>query len=82
MDGLNDFKPDLSSIDSVEQANPGAEDHRCQRDAEFIDQASVEVLEDYVSTASNADVFSPGRLACLPQGTLDSMVLLTCRWTW
>ncbi len=74
MDGLNGFERNFSSIDSVEQANPGSEDDRGQRDAEFMDQASVEVLEDYVSTASNADIFSPGGLAGLSQGTLDSII--------
>jgi hypothetical protein len=74
VDGLNDFERNLSSIDSLEQANPGAEDDRRKRDGEFIDQSSVELLEDYVSTASNADVFSSGDLARLPQGTLDSII--------
>lgn len=74
VNGLYDLERNLSSIDSVEKANPGAEDDRRQSDVEFIDQPGVEILEYNVCTAGNPDVSSPGGLAGLPQGALDAVV--------
>lgn len=71
---LNDFQRSFSPIDAVEQANPAAEDDRCQGDGEFIDQSRVEVLEDCVGSSGNSDIPSPGNLAGPHQGALDPIV--------
>src|SRR5215212_7523238 len=69
-----DLQPNLVPVDPVEQAHSFAEEHRCQRDRELIDQARVEVLEDGVGTAGDPDIPTSGNLTRLPQCARDSVV--------
>src|SRR5215212_12200933 len=74
VNSFSDLRCNLSPVDSVEQADPFAEEDRRQRDGEVIDQARVEVLEDGVGTSRDSDIFTSGDLTRLPQCALDSVV--------
>jgi hypothetical protein len=56
---------DPGRVHAVEQAGVGAEKHGRQRDRELVDQAGVEVLQDRLAAARDADVPVAGDLAGL-----------------
>ena len=74
MNRLHNLQPNLSPLDPVEQADPIAKEDRCQGDGKFVNQASIEVLEDGVASSCDPDVLVACGLTCLPQRTLNSIV--------
>ena len=53
-----DVQRNAPPVDPVEQADPGAENDRGQRDRELIDQARIEVLQDRVGAAGDTDILA------------------------